>query len=75
MIGNPEKMSNYRKNYDEIDWRKKIPNTFKTSWGAEYTLMVREEERVDVTKYSSPTLRPTIDDLIDKSRREKLAKK
>ena len=55
---------------------KMIPKTFKTSWGHEYTLMLREKkDKVDVTKYNSPTLQPTIDDLVEKSRKEELIKK
>ena len=47
---------------------KKIPKTFKTSWGSEYTLMV--DENTD-----GCTLEPTIDDLVEKSRKEKLTNK
>ena len=43
---------------------KKTPKTFKTSWGVEYTMMVDEGEGK-----SSPE--PTIDDLVEKSRKEK----
>ena len=50
---------------------KKIPKTFKTSWGAEYTVMVSEEKEADVTKYNSPTLQPTLDDLVEKAKEEK----
>ncbi len=57
-------MKKYRENYDHINWAKKIPKTFKTSWGAEYTLMlpVKEEEKPDWTKYNSPTLQPFIEE-------------
>ena len=60
---------------DKKEEPKKIPKTFKTSWGAEYTLMLSVEEKTDVTKYNSPTLQPTIDDLVEKSRKEELVKK
>ena len=62
---------------DKKEEPKGIPKTFKTSWGHEYTLMLREEkkDKADVTKYNSPTLQPTIDDLVEKSRKEELIKK
>ena len=66
----------YRDNYDGISWVKKSPKTFKTSWGAEYTLMLKEEkDKGDIAKYNSPSLKPTIDDLVEKSRKEELIKK
>ena len=66
----------YRGNYNDINWVNKVPTTFKTSWGAEYTLMLKEEkDKEDVTKYNSPSLKPTIDDLVEKSRKEELIKK
>ena len=40
------KTSNLKKfadNYDKIDWTKKIKKKFKTSWGAEYTLNIKEK--------------------------------
>ena len=60
----------YRENYNDISWVKKAPKTFKTSWGHEYIFMLKED-KADVTKYNSSTLKPTIDDLIEKSRKEK----
>ena len=60
---------------DQKEEPKRISKTFKTSWGHEYTLMLSAEEKPDVTKYNSPTLQPTIDDLIEKSRKEKPANK
>lgn len=66
----------YRDNYDGISWVKKVPKTFKTSWGAEYTLMLKEEkDKADVTKYNSPTLQPTINDLVEKGRKESSKRK
>ena len=53
---------------DKKEEPKKIPKTFKTSWGAEYTLMVGENT-------DECSLEPTIDDLVEKSRKEKLANK
>ena len=59
----------YRDNYDGINWVKKAPKTFKTSWGHEYTLMLREEkEKPDWVKYNSPTIK----DLVEKSKKEKI---
>jgi hypothetical protein len=40
------KTSNLKKfaeNYAKIDWTKKIKKKFKTSWGAEYTLNIKEK--------------------------------
>ena len=34
----------YDENFGQINWRKKVSKTFKTSWGAEYTLMLDEED-------------------------------
>ena len=57
------KTSNYKKfahNYDNIDWTKKIKKKFKTSWGAEYTLEIKEKPpKKDNT--------PTIEDLTKKT--------
>jgi plasmid rolling circle replication initiator protein Rep len=52
----------FDENYGEIDWRKLIPKKFKTSWGAEYTVWIREERETkkDWKKYNSPTLQSTI---------------
>ena len=47
---------------------KKTFKTFKTSWGAEYTLMVNKNT-------DEATSEPTIDDLVEKSRKEKLQQK
>ena len=47
---------------------KKTPKVFKTSWGAEYTLVVNENT-------DEGTSEPTIDDLVEKSRKEKLVNK
>ena len=56
------KTSNLKKfsdNYDKIDWTKKIKKKFKTSWGAEYTLEIKEKpQKKDVT--------PTINDLTNR---------
>ena len=56
------KISNYKQfsdNYDKIDWTKKIKKKFKTSWGAEYTLEIKEKpQKKDVT--------PTINDLTNR---------
>jgi len=54
----------FDENYGEIDWRKSIPKVFKTSWGAEYTVWLREEDKSkkDWKKYNSPTLKSTIED-------------
>jgi hypothetical protein len=56
------KTSNLKKfadNYDKIDWTKKIKKKFKTSWGAEYTLEIKEKpQKKDVT--------PTINELTNK---------
>ena len=46
----------------------KTPKTFKTSWGHEYTLMLKEGDKAN-------SLEPTIDDLVEKSRKEKLTNK
>ena len=66
-------MPNYDKkkfdeNYGEIDWRKLIPRKFKTSWGAEYTVWIPEEDKSKKKwkEYNSPTLQPTIDKLTKK---------
>jgi hypothetical protein len=32
----------YDQNYDQINWTKKVPKTFKTSWGVEYTVMIEQ---------------------------------
>ena len=58
----------FDENYGEIDWRKNIPKKFKTSWGADYTVWIREETKPkkDWKKYNSPTLQPTIDKLTNK---------
>ena len=53
---------------DKKEKPKKTPKTFKTSWGAEYTLMVDENTE-------ECTAEPTIDDLVEKSRKEKLTNK
>ncbi len=53
---------------DKKEEPKKIPKTFKTSWGVEYTVMV--DKNTD-----GCTLEPTIDDLVEKSRKEKLTNK
>lgn len=40
------KISNYKQfsdNYDKIDWTKRVKKKFKTSWGAEYTLEIKEK--------------------------------
>jgi len=40
------KTSNYKQfsdNYDKIDWTKKIKKKFKTSWGVEYILEIKEK--------------------------------
>ena len=53
-------------NYGQINWTKKYPKTFKTSWGAEYTVWLPPEEDNSKKKwkeYNSPTLQPTIDEL------------
>ena len=50
------------------DKKKKTKKTFKTSWGAEYTLTINENT-------DECTLEPTIDDLVEKSRKEKLKNK
>jgi hypothetical protein len=47
---------------------KKSSRTFKTSWGVEYTLMVNKNK-------DESSLEPTIDDLVEKSRKEKQTKK
>lgn len=49
----------YDEGYTKIDWTKKIPKKFKTSWGAEYTVWVEESR---VRKASGKT----IDDLTGK---------
>jgi hypothetical protein len=35
---------NFDDNYSQINWTKKYPKTFKTSWGAEYTVWLTEED-------------------------------
>ena len=59
----------YRDNYESISWVKKAPKTFRTSWGAEYTLMLpaEGEDNPDWTKYNSPAIK----NLLEKSKREK----
>ena len=50
----------YSNNYDKIDWTKKIKKKFKTSWGVEYTVTVKDEPtKKDIT--------PTITDLTKKT--------
>jgi len=52
--------TSYNNNYDKIDWTKKIKKKFKTSWGAEYTITMKDEpSKKDVT--------PTINDLTKKT--------
>ena len=47
----------YDQNYDQIDWTKKIPKTFKTSWGVEYTVMVKKEvEKKEQSGYTTEEL-------------------
>ena len=46
----------FSSNYDKIDWTRKVAKTFKTSWGAEYTLHLKiDPKKEDHT--------PTIKDL------------
>ena len=43
---NQNKTTNHKKfahNYDKIDWTKRVKKKFKTSWGAEYTLEIKEK--------------------------------
>ena len=61
------KTSNYKKfanNYDNIDWTKRVKKKFKTSWGAEYTLYIKES----LLKNDDT---PTIDEMMDKNRGNK----
>ena len=57
------KTTNHKKfshNYDKIDWTKRVKKKFKTSWGAEYTLEIKEKPpKKDNT--------PTIEDLTKKT--------
>ena len=47
----------YDQNYDQIDWTKKVTKTFKTSWGVEYTVMVKEElDKKDQSGYTTEEL-------------------
>jgi hypothetical protein len=50
----------YNNNYDKIDWTKKIKKKFKTSWGVEYTVNIKDEP-------SKKDSTPTINDLTKKS--------
>jgi hypothetical protein len=58
--GDKNRTKDYKKfnsNYDNIDWNRKVSKTFKTSWGAEYTLHLKDTpEKEDRT--------PTIKDMI-----------
>jgi hypothetical protein len=50
----------YSNNYDRIDWTKKIKKKFQTSWGAEYTITMKDTpSKKDAT--------PTINDLTKKT--------
>ena len=60
------KTTNHKKfapNYDKIDWTKRVKKKFKTSWGAEYTLEIKEKPEKKKKKKKDRT--PTIDDLIE----------
>jgi hypothetical protein len=50
----------YDEGYSTIDWTKKIPKKFKTSWGAEYTVWVKENR-------SKKSTGKTIDQLTGKN--------
>ena len=50
--------------YAKINWTRKVPKTFKTSWGAEYTLMLKQDDKKD-------DVTPTIGELVSKSRKDK----
>jgi len=59
MAGKGDKPRSYSKpkfdeNYSQINWTKNIRSTFKTSWGAEYTLLV---EDTPVEGDDSPTIK------------------
>ena len=58
-------------NYNQINWTKKYPKTFKTSWGAEYTIWLPEKDKSKKNwkEYNSPTLQPTIEELTNKKGR------
>ena len=67
MAGKGDKVRPYDKkkfdeNFDQIDWTSKISKTFKTSWGAEYTLMLKEDDK---NKEDST---PTTEELITKAK-------
>ena len=51
----------------EKDKKKKTKKTFKTSWGVEYTLTINED--------AVESKEPTIDDLVEKPKQEKLKSK
>jgi len=58
----------YNENFSQIDWTKKYPKTFKTSWGVEYTIWLPEKTNDKKQVESDPTF--TIDELTRKKRTE-----
>tara|TARA_A100001037_G_scaffold63293_1_gene55350 strand:+ start:59739 stop:59942 length:204 start_codon:yes stop_codon:yes gene_type:complete len=58
----------YNENFSQIDWTKKYPKTFKTSWGVEYTIWLPEKTSDNKQVESDTTF--TIDELTSKNRTE-----
>ena len=53
--------SKFDENFDSIDWTKKYPKKFCTSWGAEYTIWLPVNKKEEDWKhYNSPTIQSTI---------------